>query len=92
MSLNIAVGQKAALLAVLSLGSLVIVAAVVRLLKVMQFDDSSDRTCKVSSAHLAIKTLIQTLNASHGQGTLPTSPRGVLLRSTQDFSVPPRQR
>ena len=57
MSLKIAVRQKAALLVVISLGFLVIVAAIVRLLKVMQFNDSSDRTCKVSSSYFVIGTL-----------------------------------
>jgi hypothetical protein len=38
--------QKIALLSVVCLGFLVIVAAIVRLVQVIAFNNSSDRTCK----------------------------------------------
>jgi hypothetical protein len=44
--LKIAFRQKVALLLVVSLSSLVIIAAIIRLLKVTQFNVSPDRTCK----------------------------------------------
>jgi hypothetical protein len=47
VSLKIDRGQKAALLAIVSLASLVIVAAIVRLARVTQFNTSSDQACEL---------------------------------------------
>lgn len=47
VSLKIDRGQKAALLAIVSLGVLVIVAAIVRLARVTQFNASSDQACEL---------------------------------------------
>ena len=83
--LNIALRQKVALLLVVSLSSLEIIAAIVRLLKVMQFNVSLDRTCKsqFTTRQNELDLLIML------QGTLRTSPLGVPWRLTLDSSVPP---
>jgi hypothetical protein len=47
VSLKIDRGQKAALLAIVSLALLVIVAAIVRLARVIQFNASSDQACEL---------------------------------------------